>query len=761
MARLQAEFGTVEPVPDAAQRAAAGPAEPDRIGINTSTLRLTSEAQSAMPAARRTIAPPPAPATGPGDDIDLPQLLGALWRGKLVILLCAFLAAAAGMYYAFAIAVPKYAATARLALQVRDRQVVDLQDVISGVSTEQASINTELEVIRSRGLIERLVTDMNLLAVPEFNARLRQAPVLSTGAAVAFVRAFLPAFFPAESAPTADEIRIDTARAVRDAIAVSSQKNTYLFDIRVTTENPGLSAGMANGLANIYLDNQIGTKFAATEYAVDWLSGRVSELELELKLKEDAVTDLRAKTELVSQRALEALNVRAKELRERLSEAQTAAAIAQANADKFAELVAVGDVEAIAQTRADPALSRLINASKRGNAEAGGALDARLDALVRRERASADRELSQRDALKESYDRIQTQIDAQGADLVRLNQLAREVDATRVLYETFLTRLKETSVQIGLQRADSRILSRAVAGELVQPQTARILVLAILLGGMLGAAGVLFRQFRHEGFRTAGELEQTTGVTVLGQIPKIPFRRRTALVEYLRARPASALSEAVRNLRTSVLLSHAGAPPQVIMSASSVPGEGKTTQAIALSHNLAGLGKTVLLVEGDIRRQSFKRYFRQDSPGSVVDVVAGKRTLQDAVLHDDGCGADVLMGGRSPVNAADLFSSDGFREFVELARSAYDFVIIDTPPVLVVPDARIAGRHVDAIIYTVNWDRTGRSQVADGLRQFSSVGLYVHGLVLAQVDPRGMKRYGYRGRYGTYSGYGRGYYDAA
>ena len=118
------------------------------------------------------------------------------------------------------------------------------------------------------------------------------------------------------------------------------------------------------------------------------------------------------------------------------------------------------------------------------------------------------------------------------------------------------------------------------------------------------------------------------------------------------------------------------------------------------------------------------------------------------------------MGAKSTVNAADLFSSEKFRDFVANVREKYDFVIFDTPPVLVVPDARIIARFCDSIIYSVKWDRTGKSVVVDGLRQFSSVGVKVSGLVLSQVDARRMKRYGYGGKYGSYARYGRGYYEA-
>jgi len=167
-----------------------------------------------------------------------------------------------------------------------------------------------------------------------------------------------------------------------------------------------------------------------------------------------------------------------------------------------------------------------------------------------------------------------------------------------------------------------------------------------------------------------------------------------------------------------------------------------------------------LLIEGDIRRRAFTEYFNQKPKGGLLSALQGDVPISDLVFFDERLGADVLMGEKSSVNAADIFSSDKFKAFIDRARDSYDFVIIDTPPVLVVPDARVIGQLVDAIIFSVHWNKTSKSQVVDSLRQFSSVNLKVTGLVLAQVDPKGMKRYGYGGKYGAYSRYGKKYYGA-
>ncbi len=695
----------------------------------------------------------------PDDQIDLMQLFATLWRGKWLILFCTIIASVLGLYYTVVVAEPRYAATTRLALQADNQQVVDIQSVVSGVSTDDQAINTELQIIKSRTLILDLIRDMDLTKDPEFNARLQDPPLISIRMILDWIGSYLNLPRPAPEAPTDQEIEIEVAKAVNSALSTLAQPDTFLIDIRFRTGDPDKSAEMANRLAKIYLDDQIRVKFDETEFAVDWLSERVKQLELELNDKEEAIKDLRAETELVSLEALEALNVRAKDIRERLDNASQIAINIAANSERIATLSVEGDFAAIAQEYGQPVLTRLATKALEQGGSAEVAFFAELERLQAEDANNLVRIVSQRDALRTSLELIQQEIKDQNADLVRLNQMVREAEAVRVLYETFLTRLKETTVQIGLQRSDSRILSEAVPGEKVAPRSSLILAMAIVFGGLIGVGIVLLRAMTQQGFRSADDLEQATGYTVMGQIPIMLFRRRMGLLDHLRNKPTSAASEAIRNLRTSILLSNIDTPPKVIMSTSSIPGEGKTTHSIALAHNLSGLGKKVLLIEGDIRRRTFDMYFNGKPKGNLVSVVSEGMEISEALLSDEELGIDILMGGKSAINAADFFSSDKFKVFVERVREAYDFIIIDTPPVLVVPDARVIGHHADAIVYSVKWDFTSQYQVIDGLRQLSSVGLKVSGLVLSQISPRGMKRYGYGGRYGAYAGYGRGYYD--
>ncbi len=191
-------------------------------------------------------------------------------------------------------------------------------------------------------------------------------------------------------------------------------------------------------------------------------------------------------------------------------------------------------------------------------------------------------------------------------------------------------------------------------------------------------------------------------------------------------------------------------PPQVIMVCSSSMGESKTTTALLLAQNSAMLGKRVLVVECDLRRNVFDQYFQGSEGKGLMSVLTGKTALEDAVMQDPNTGLHVLLGEQTKVNAADIFSSARFGDFIDEVRGSYDYIFVDTPPVLAVPDARVISRHVDAIIFTVKWNDTTREMVETSLDLFRQVNARVTGLALTLANTKRMSRYGY-------SGYGYGY----
>lgn len=692
------------------------------------------------------------------DEIDLTKLFSMIWRGKWIIMVCTVIAIFLGGFYAYLVATPFYKSTVVVILETKQDQILDLQSVSGGLTGDTTEVNSEVEVLRARSLMGKAVDRLDLVNDPEFNSRLRPLPMV----AVIKGRVKNLIGFRRPSEPISEEeeqhrIRDSVVSALLSKTSVSNVRQSLVFRITAETNSAAKSALIADTLAEQYILNQIDVKFQATEQATAWLSNRVSELQIELENAEAAASDFSASTQLVSVEGLQGLERQIKELRDRIVAAEQSRGQLSSKVQK---LEAAGTNAKKAALSDDAQLSRFAQRDDTDSAFQE-AFDKRLELVLQRARLDLKRAEQQLEALRTSEADLDQQLSRQGQDLIALQQLTREAEAVRLLYEHFLTRLKETSAQQGIQQADSRILSNAVVPAVPSaPRKSMIMALSALLGMFLGTGFILLREVGNNGFRTVKELEAFTGYTVMGQLPAIPAQTRAGVLDYIATKPTSAAAEAMRNLRTSVLLSNVDNPPKVIVLTSSVPGEGKTTNSLALAQNLLGLGKSVLLIEGDIRRKTLNAYF-PDLPGiGLVSVLSGEKTLEDAVCRPPAFGADVLAGEKTSTNAADLFASDRFREFIDEVRAKYDAVIIDTPPVLVVPDARIIAQVADAVLFSIKWDQTTKPQVEEALRLFHNSNQRITGLVLSHISAKGMKRYGYGGRYGAYSSYGAEYYTS-
>ncbi|ETD81985.1 chain-length determining protein [Rhodobacter capsulatus YW1] len=672
--------------------------------------------------------------------IDLAQGLRTLRAGWRTIAAGFAVAVALGLLYAQFLATPVYTARATVVLETRKPQVIDLEGMMGGLTGSSDELNTEVEVLRSRGVAEKVVAELDLAADPEFNATLG-APSL---------RARLRGLFGAAAAPDPAAIRAGVVDAVLAHLSVRNLPDSYVFEVAVQSEDPQKAARIADAWTKRYIVNQIEVKFEATEQATVWLGNRVAALKRQLEATEEKVKSFNVGTTLISEDSLAALQVQLKDLRERIADTTQAAARASARA---AALEAARTPDEKVAAAGEAGLARLAA----GTGAEFEAQFARLLARARLERARAEDQLA---AMRRTETTLSRQISRQGDDMIALQQLTREAEANRTLYEYFLGRLKETSAQQGIQQADSRILSAAVVPKVpTAPRKGLILAFCAVLGLIAGVAVVLLRDLLRDGFRTARQLEEDTGLVVMGQIPVIPGATRGEVMGYLAAKPSSAAMEAVRNLRTSVLLSNVDAPPQVIMLTSSVPGEGKTTNALALAMNFVGIGKSVLLIEGDIRRNMLAEYFPQHAGRKgLVSLLSGAAEVDEVVIAHPELGLSLIMGERSRVNAADLFMSDAWKGFIAQMRRRFDYILIDTPPVLVVPDARIIAQSADAALFSVLWDGTPRREVFEALQLFASVRQKVSGLILSRIDTDRMQRYGQGGSYGARYGAHAEYY---
>lgn len=699
---------------------------------------------------------------GRDDEIDLLALVATLWRGKWIIALITALSVLLGGFYAYGVAVPLYTANSVVLLETKQNQIADLESVVSGLSGDTSEVNSEVEILRSRILLGRVVDRLDLESDPEFNADLREPGLLDNvkSSVIGTIKAAIGKTEPEQvlsPEQQAKRTQDNVVSTLLNKMQVSNIRQSLVFQVQVETTDPQKSALIADTIAEEYTSSQRDVKFAATEEASEWLSERVAELKLELEEAEQEVARFSSSTRLVSAEALEGLERQLKEMRDRIAANTETRTSVEAQLQQLDAANTREEKAAVADDRLLSQLAEDLDGSDRANA----AFDNRLATVISGLQANLIRVERQIDSLTASAATLEEQITDQTEDLIQLRQLRREAEATRLLYEHFLTRLGETSAQRGIQQADSRLISSAVVPQAPSfPRKSLILALSGVLGLMLGAALILIREIRNNSFKTANDLEAVGGYAVLGQIPAMPIKKRNEVLTYVNDKPTSAAAEAVRNLRTSVMMANLDNPPQTILVTSCLPGEGKTTASLMLAHNFSAVGKSVLLMEGDVRRRTLNEYFDVTEKRGLVSVLGGMATLEEVVFTSEALGGDVLLTEESRVNAADMFSSDKFKNFIEMAKTKYDVVIIDTPPVLVVPDARIIAQHADAVLFNVKWNSTSQPQVQEALRLFHTSGQRITGFILNGISASGMKYYGYGGKYGAYGAYNSKYYSS-
>ncbi|WP_180898109.1 GumC family protein [Martelella soudanensis] len=690
------------------------------------------------------------------DEVDLQKIFFIFWRRKFLIAGIFSLFVLAGGYYAVKMTTPIYQAYSVTMVSSQAEKIIDLPSVLAQLGTDDVALQSEIEVIRSRILLGKVVDTLNLTADPEFNGALSEPTAVSK--LVAYVKSLLPTGSePVSKAVAPERTRDRVVSALLDHFTASVVPDTTTFRITVSSENPEKAALIADTIAEQYVQRQIDVKRGATVDAIDWLSERVAELKVALEKSENAVKQFKTDTPLTTPEVLSGLERQLKSIRDRISETRQRVAASDA---LFAKLEQASNYEDKAVLLGDPTLIDL-SATAPGNRNDAARFNTRMETLLVDRRRDAAEIKSQLASLETAETALETKIQTESSAYLELEQLTREAEANRTLYEYFLARLKETSAQQGVQQADSVILSYAVVPEIASaPKKKRIVLLAGLMGLVLGGLLSLLLEMRNKTFKTSQELEELTGLPVVGMLPLVPAKHRGDFFHYLQTHSTSPFAEAMRNLRTSVVLANLDSPPQVIMLSSSIPGEGKTTSSIALALNFVSMGKKVLLVEGDLRRLTFHWYFgNSKNDAGLISVLSGKKTLEEAVFHHDELDIDILFGERSTKNAADVLSSRKMDELLREARSKYDFIIVDAPPVLIVPDARVLSQFVDSILFLVKWDSTHQNQVEEAIRSFEEGK--VEGLVLNQIDPDGFKRYGYNYGYGYgYAAhYGDKYYD--
>ena len=710
---------------------------------------------------------------GSADQLNVAALVHLFLAHIWLLVILAAVGAALGAW-SFYKQTPLYTAGATVVLETQNSNVVEFTRVVQSSSSSYYAMNTEIMLLRSRDLVERIVDDLRLERTPEFNPALRRpssgwkeligydrvAQSLGwseSGGLAGWIDPVMSVVGlgpkPPLPIPDPQSARETAIGMLYGKLNVSRVEDTYALQLTATSEDPALAAAIANRFAERYIERKREISFEATDKAMKWLSGRVIELKEELEKAEGAVEEFASGSGLVNEEALIADSQRMKSMRDRQAEQLAAADELRARIARLEALRASGDFAELGRALGNPSLGRRAEAlaGQAGDTAALRRFDAEFGDWLQALRVQTQDVEAQASVLTAPIAELQQSVEAQTSDLVALRQLRREAEAARLVYEYSLRRMKEISIQDGIQQGDARLLSGAmVPGSRSADAAKGSIAKGGAIGLLLGIALVMLRNMMRVNLRTPEELEAATGLAVMGTIPKVRSALPIAMADYLARKPASGLAEAIRNLRTAIQLSDIDARPQVIMVTSSLPGEGKTSMAISLAQSWARSGKKVLLLDCDLRRGSIQKQFDIEGGAGLIAVLSGNAPFEEAVVSDEDTGIDILIADSAQVTGVDVFGSKSFDAFLKSMQRVYDFIILDTPPVLAIPDARVIGQLADAVLYLVKWNATTRKMVRSGLDQLHQVNVHVSGLALTQTDPKRMHRYGYHS-------YGYGY----
>lgn len=735
---------------------------------------------------------------------ELWEWLRLLNRRKALIIGSGLLAVAL-MALIIAQATPMYKASSRIMLDTRTFKVVSTEAALSGVDTlNLGAIQSELEVIQSEFLIGRVVDRLGLATNPEFNGTKSPGFLDSSLAPIrelwhSGIASLLAPPQPRapQSAPAPRPGRTDDSDPGRRAaigtvaghLSVTLLGRTFVILITVESTDGTMSARIANAIAEVYLADQVDNKNEANRRATEWLEERLAELRRNLQVSEDAVATYRRDKGLagspegvVSSQTLSDLNSRYINAKTRRIEKESrlvALSKASLNPNEVANIAEVASNAGLSTLRQQESdLTRRIaeyqtiygpNHPKviQVQAELGsvrGRFLAATQSITLAIRAEVEAARSEEEELRTQVERSSVMVGATSQYEAELKQLEREAQSNRALYESFLNRFKELREQQDIQRADARILAYAwPSGAPSSPQYKTGLFAAFLIGCLLGMAGAVAAEKLDRVFRSASQVEKATGVAVLGMVPLVKGSAglRANIVTQVLDRTTSSAAEAMRAVFTAISLSNLDRPARVIAVTSSTPAEGKTTFAAALGGLLTKMNasRRVLLVDLDLRQAKLAVALGlKDRGGTIDEYLMGTKTLDECIRRHDVSGVDYICARADTPNAPEILESHAMKAALATFADRYDLVILDSPPVMAVSDARIIAQLADYTIFIVHWAKTPRDVVKSAVGALLGVTDRV-GIVINKVNLAKHALYEY-GDYGDYYSRYNAYYGA-
>jgi len=672
---------------------------------------------------------------------------------------------------------PLYTGETLIILDQQKTRVVDAESVMSGLGGDSATVDSQVEILKSRSIARRVVEKLNLVDDPEFNSALRSPSMLRWIDPRVWISGLLSK--AQDSGLTEEQKQEAIMDRVVDAVVgrtdISRRGLTYVMSLKFTSENPEKAAKIANALADTYVVDQLEAKFDATKKANEWLSSRLQTLRQQVEASERAVEIYRDKNGLQNVDGVTINDQQLSELNAQLILAKTDLAAKQAKYERAKDIIAKGgSIESVADVVQSTTISALRSKEAdlaRQQADLSSKYGPRHPAILNidAQRKDIQRQIYREvqrivgsiqneaaiaqtrvDALQKSLNDLKGTSNENNQALIQMRELQREADANKAVYESFLNRYKETSQQGDLQTPDSRVISTATAPLYPSfPRKGLIGAVALVLSSMIAVGVALLLERLDNSLHTSHEVEGTLGFAHLVSLPLTPDERgsngkKMSPQEYLLSKPLSAYSEALRSLRSALALSNVDSPPKILLFTSALPGEGKTTTSVSFARAAAQSGLKVLLIDCDLRHPSVHKAFGTAVPSTgLVESLAGKASMDEVLLVDKMSGLFYIPVASGSANPPDVLASQQMQRLLAEARKNYDLVVLDSAPVLPVSDSRVLSRFADKTVYVVRWALTPREAATGGIRELRNFNADIAGVVLSAVDTTKQAKYGY------------------
>lgn len=716
------------------------------------------------------------------DEIDLLKLWRTLWPRKWNILALVGVVTLLAILVALSIT-PIYRASTTLLIEEQAAKVVSIEQVYGLEGNGNEYLQTQLELLRSRALAERVVRELKLTTHPEFDPRQQPQPLFDVGgflsgfSADEVVPGTMPSDLAAQKAAAEAEIFSAVTQAFMERVSITPQGKSYLVKISVDMADAQLAARAANALANGFIESQLESNMDISLTASAWMKKRLGELHVDLKRAEEKLQAFREAERLVdvdgvatiSAKELTLTGERMIDARRQRAEAESVyrqvAAIDKGDWEKLASVPAVLAHSLIQQFKAEEAKARAkveelsrrygprhptMEAARSELNAASASLRGQVEQVVAGIERNYQLAIANERALMASFETNKEEIQDISRKEFKLRELQREVEANRALYDTFMTRLKETAATVDLKAANARIVDQAVVPiEPIKPRKPLIVVVAALLSMLMGIGLTLLLDMLNNTFKSSEQVEGHLNLPVLGALPLLNIQDRSVLARMFASDKDRSFTESIRTIRTGVVLAGIDHPHQVMVITSSVPGEGKTTVSANLAFALAQMER-VLLIDADLRRPMLAKSFEfpVGTPG-LANLIAGHACLDECIKTVDGL--DMISAGTVPPNPLELLSSQAFVKVLEELKGRYDRIIIDSPPTHAVSDATVLATFAHSLVYVVRAASTAIPLVERGVGQLLQSGAPIKGIVLNQVDFEKAQKYGYG--YGAYYEY--------